>query len=404
VKPLFLLWLPLAAGAGAGAWALASWRNQPPEVQFARVLRETITSSVPTNGKVEPVEWAEARAERAGPVQEILIQRGQRVKRDDALVRIDSNEAQAELTAAQARITQIRAELEVLERGGRSTDLAEIASGLERARLDVQIAQKEHDALARLQEKQAATPFEVAAAKERVDRAQLQIRSLEERRASLVAAPDRTAARARLRDAEAAATLAEQRIKMSVVRAPIDGVIYQFDLKRGAYLNAGDVVAWIGRLERVRVKVFVDEPDLGRVSAHMPVVITWDALPGHQWKGEVDRTPTQIVALGTRQVGEVVCIIQNPQGDLLPGTNVNAEIQSQSAANALAIPKEALRREPGQTGVFVLSGDRLAWKNLTLGLSNTTRVQVEGLNQGDAVALASEKPLKDGMVVRPVFP
>jgi len=402
LRPLW--WLLAALGGAMGVWAIASWRNQPPQVQFARVTREVITTSVPTNGKVEPIEWAEARAERSGPVQEILVQRGQRVRHDEPLVRIDSNEAQAELTAAQARITQIRAELEVLDRGGRASDLTEISSGLERARLDLQIAQKDYDALVRLQEKQAATPFEAAAAKERVDRAQLQIRSLEQRRAALVAAPDRTAAQARLRDAEAAATLAEQRIKMSAVRAPIDGVIYQFDLKRGAYLNAGDLVASIGRLERVRVKVFVDEPDLGRVGKGMPVVITWDALPGHQWKGEVDRAPMQIVALGTRQVGEVVCVIQNPDGDLLPGTNVNAEIQSQSVANALAIPKETLRREPGQTGVFVLSGDRLAWKKVTLGVANTTRTQVDGLNEGDAVALPSEKPLKDGMAVRPVFP
>ncbi len=399
-----LAWLLVAAAAAAGIWALEGWRNQPPEVQFARVTRDTIVSSVPTNGKVEPIEWAEARAERAGPVQEILVQRGQRVTRDEPVVRIDSSEAQAELTAAQARITQIQSDLEVLASGGRSTDLAEIASGIDRARLDLQTAQKEHDALVRLQEKQAATAFEVAAAKERVDRAQLQIRSLEQRRASLVAVTDRTAAQARLRDAEAAASLAGQRIRMSVVRAPIDGVIYQFDLKRGAYLNAGDVVAVIGRLEQVRVKVFVDEPDLGRVGRRMPVVITWDALPGHQWKGEVDRTPTQIVALGTRQVGEVVCSIQNPQGDLLPGTNVNAEIQSQSAADVLAIPKETVRRELGQAGVFTLAGDRLAWKKVTLGLANTTRTQVDGLNEGDAVALPSEKTLKDGMQVRPVFP
>ena len=42
--------------------------------------------------------------------------------------------------------------------------------------------------------------------------------------------------------------------------------MYQFDLKPGAYLNAGDMVATIGRLDRVRVKVYVDEPDLGRVT------------------------------------------------------------------------------------------------------------------------------------------
>jgi HlyD family secretion protein len=148
----------------------------------------------------------------------------------------------------------------------------------------------------------------------------------------------------------------------------------------------------------------VDEPDLGRVAKGMPVVITWDALPGRQWKGEVDKQPTEVVALGTRQVGEVVCVIQNPSLELLPGTNVFAEIRSQTVENALTIPKEVVRREMGRPGVLVLNGNKLEWRDLTLGIGNTTRVQVDGLKEGDAVALPSDKPLKPGMQVTPVLP
>lgn len=400
-----LIWVFVIAGIVTAIWALVSWKRQPPEVPFARVTREMITSSVPTNGKVEPIEWAAARAERSGPVQKILIQRGQQVVRDAPLVELDNADARAELASAQARISQIRAELDVINKGGRATDLAEISSGLARARLDLQAAQKDYDQLTRLEAKQAATPAEVAAAKERVDRAQLQIKSFEERRAALAAAPpDRAAAEARLHDAQAAAALAEQRIRASAVRAPIDGVVYQFDLKPGAYLNAGDSVAAIGRLDQVRVNVFVDEPDLGRVAKGMPVVITWDAMPGREWTGEVDRAPTQIVPLGARQVGEVVCLIQNPDRDLLPGTNVNVEIRSQVVPNALTIPKEAVRRESGHTGVFTLADDRLLWKKVTLGIGNAARTQVDGLSDGDAVALPTDRQLKNGMTVRPVFP
>ena len=46
---------------------------------------------------------------------------------------------------------------------------------------------------------------------------------------------------------------------------------------------------------------------------------------------------------------------------------------------------------------------RLAWKKITLGVANTTRTQVEGLSESDAVALPSDKPLKEGMVVAPRF-
>ena len=403
MRPSAILWVLALAGVGGLTWSLVNWRRQPPEIPFTKVVRESIVSSVSTNGKVEPIDSATARAERSGPVTAILIERGKHVEQDAPLVEIDASEAQAELASAQSRIEQTRAELAMFERGGRTTDLADISSGIEKAKLELAAAQKDFDSNTRLEAKGAATSLEVAAAKQRVDSAQLQIRSLEEKRVSLVAGPDRSAALARLHDAESAAKLAEQRIKQSVVRAPISGVVYQFDVKRGAYLNAGDIVAAIGKLERVKVNVYVDEPDLGRVHYGLPVSITWDALPGRTWKGTVDKTPSQVEALGSRQVGQVICVIENPDRDLLPGTNVTAEIRAESVENALTLPREAIRRELGQAGVFILSGDRVMWRKITMGIGNTTRAQVEGVGEGDSVALPSEKPLREGMVVKAVY-
>ncbi len=400
------LWLSLLSLVAVVAlvWQIISWRNQPTEVPFTKAIRETIVSSIATNGKVEPVEWAVARAERPGAVTKILIRRGQKVSQGEALVELDATEAQTDLAVANTRITQARAELDVLAKGGRSTDLTDISNNLERLKLDLDTAQRDHDTLARLLAKQAATKYEVLSAEQRIESIKLQIKALNDRKASLVGASDRTSAEARLQDAQAAAHLAESRIQMSTVKAPVSGTVYQFDLKQGAFLNSGDAVASIGLLDRVDVTVYVDEPDLGRVTKGMPVTITWDALPGRQWKGTVDKTPTQIVANGSRQVGEVICLIQNPDMDLLPGTNVNADIKSESVENALTIPKEAVRRESNQTGVFTLDGDRIVWRKITLNVNNTTRTQVEGLKDGDPVALPTEKPLKAGMQVKPIFP
>ncbi len=405
MRPRTILILLVLIAAGVLLWTLTRFKSQPLEVQFGHATIATIHSSVVTNGKVEPLESAVAKAERSGPVAKILIQRGQNVAAGAALVELDSSEAHAQLASAQAKIAEARAQLDLLAHGGRSTDLAEISAGIDRARLDLSNAQKDYDRLERLEQKQAATRAEVDAAKQRVDAARLQIESFEKRRAALVSAPDRAAAEARLNDAEAAAKLAQVQIDQSVVRAPIEGTVYQFDIKPGAYLTAGDTVASIGRLNRVRVNVWVDEPDLGRVAKGMPVVITWVAMPGRHWDGEVDRMPTEIVPLGTRQVGEVVCVIRNPDRDLLPGTNVDVEIRSQTVENAATVPKEAVRTEHGQPGVYLLRGDRIEWRRVELGVSNTTRIQIiAGLASGDAVALFSEKPLHDGMQVKPVFP
>ena len=99
MKARTFLWLLAIAGAGVLTWALLQLRSRPPEVQFVPVTRDTIHNSVVTNGKVEPIEWATARAERSGPVEKILIQRGQNVAKDAPLVELDATEARASFAA-----------------------------------------------------------------------------------------------------------------------------------------------------------------------------------------------------------------------------------------------------------------------------------------------------------------
>ena len=262
----------------------------------------------------------------------------------------------------------------------------------------------DHDASA-ANAKNAATKAELQVARQAVERAEQQIQSLERRRASLVTQPDRAAAQARLDEAQSGAAAASQRLATAQIQSPMSGILYRFEAKPGGYLNPGDLVAEVGRLNQLRVRVYVDEPDLGRVEKGMPVTITWDAMPGRQWKGFVESIPLQVIALGTRQVGEVICTIDNPDLTLVPGTNINAEIRSKVAENTIGVPKEVIRRQGTQTGVFLLDGGKIAWRPVRVGISSVTRVQIlEGLKEGEAVALPIDKAIKVGDEVKPIFP
>lgn len=395
----------VAVLAAAAIWMTYARKSAPPEVPFAKVRRERLVSNLVTNGKVEPLEWVAVRAGRSGLVEKVLVERGSMVGRGAPLVELSSRDAEAELASAVSRIAQARAELETMDRGGRAAELAEIQGALERGRLELATARANRDSLNRLMAKHAATGQEAKDAEEQVRRFEAQIKLLGAKRAALVPAEERRAAEARLKDAEAAALLARRKMELGVVRAPIAGVVYQLAARRGGYLNPGDAVANVGSVEKVRVSVYVDEPELGRVAKGMPVSIGWDALPEKRWQGTVEKLPTEIVAVGTRQVGEVVCVIQNQGLELLPGTNINAEVRSRVVESALTIPKEALRREGSQVGVLLLRGDRVAWRPIVLGASSVTRTEVkDGLNDGDAIALPSERVLSNGAVVKPVFP
>lgn len=398
-------WLIASLGA---ATVLAAWiiskKTTPPEIEFTKVARENIVSSLSTNGKVEPIEWMPARAERAGVVARVLVSRGQLVKKGQPLVELDTRVAQAELSKAQAGIEQAQTEEKVLDQGGRIAERQQVDADLARARLDFDVAQKQVQVLQRLVAKQAATKVELDAATQTADQLRLHIQALEARKGSLVTPVDKDLAKSKLQEAQASAQIARTNLELSIVRAPMDGVLYDFDLKQGTFVNPGDLIGRVGKLDRVRVTVYVDEPDLGRLRTGEPVVITWDAISGHQWKGEVDKLPTQVVKLDTRQVGEVGCIIENPDRDLLPNANITAEIEATSAPNALVLPKEAIRRQGSESGVFLLRGDRVMWRKVNLGVSSYTRTQVvSDLQPGDAVALPTERTLKDGMRVTPVF-
>jgi HlyD family secretion protein len=314
---------------------------------------------------------------------------------------IESRDARSSLDAAEARVAQVKAEMEVFDRGGRSAEIAEIDGAAARLKLQLKAGERDLESSQRLAEKKYATAQEVSQAQDQVEQLQSQIRALDAKRAALVMPSDKAAAQARLRDAEAAVEIARRRLELGVVRAPIGGTVYQVEPKTGAYLEPGSELARIGRVDKLRVTVYVDEPELGRVAVGMPVTITWDALAAKEWKGAVEKVPAQIVAFGTRQVGEVICVIDNPGRELYPGANVNAAIRSRAVENALTIPKETLRRENGVEGVYVVANGLLKWQPVKTGVSNVTRTQVlDGLKAGDAVLLPSERPLKDGMIVK----
>lgn len=398
-----LLWLVLGVAVVAGAW-LYIRRPAVPTVLFAKTARQNLSNVLSTNGKVEPAEYVDVHVQSPGLVKTVRVHNGDSVRKDQILAELSEPGLQQELDAAVAREAQARADLSTLEAGGRTSDAAEIDGTINRLKSDRDAAQRNLDALQRLLEKQAATAYEVQQARQSVRSLDVQIEAMQQRRAAIVGKGDLSGAQAHLAEARANVQLARTRIADDVIRSPIAGTIYDLPARAGAFLNAGDPVASIGKLNPVRVRVYVDEPELGRVAPGENVRITWDALPGKEWTGTVEKRPTEVVALGTRQVGEVLCTVDNPMHELVPGTNVNAFILTQVIDNALTIPKASVRRDGG-IGVFVLQpGNTVKWQPVVTGASDALHVEVvKGLRDGDAVSEATDLNLSNGQQVNPVF-
>ncbi len=400
-------WLVLLVPVLLGLWWVIGHSQSVPEVHVAAVTRGRIESSVPTNGKVEPVQWAAAGAEMAGVVQSVYIARGDQVKAGQPLVALDLTAAKAELAAALAKEKEAQVDAQTLGAGGKPAQLSTVGSSITNAQNAVDVAQRNYDSLLRLQANNAATKFQVMEAQDMLQRAKLQLAAAQGQKSTLVTTNDISVAKARYQDAQAEVASARHRLELGVIRAPMDGLVYQFDTKVGTYLQPGQLVATVGNLDKVKVTVYVDEPDLGRVGNRNQVVITWDARPGQKWAGTVDKLPTQVVALGTRTVGEVSTVVDNPNHDLLPGVTVNATIISSTAENTVLMTKAGLRYQNGVAGAFKVSRDRIDWTPVRTGISDVNSVQLlSGLNPGDKVLDRVIEPvdaeIRDGMRVKPV--
>ena len=176
-----LLLLPLLVVVAVIGWGIFR-KSTPPAVTFSRVKRETLVSTLPTNGKVEPFQWQAVRAQAAGLVSRVDAVEGHPVANGAALAVMTDPSLEADIDTAQAKVAEAEANVASLEAGPRPAELTEIENGVARANLELQQAEREQAALQRLADKQAATAVEVTAARDKVEQLKLQIAGLERRR------------------------------------------------------------------------------------------------------------------------------------------------------------------------------------------------------------------------------
>jgi multidrug efflux pump subunit AcrA (membrane-fusion protein) len=133
----YVISLVILALLGVGVWQALEWRNQPPAIAFAEATRTDIASVVSTNGKVEPSESAQARAETAGRVDKILVKLRQQVKAGDALVELDTAQLRHDLEAAEARIAAVQADLDLINSGGRPAERVALQTQIDQANVEL---------------------------------------------------------------------------------------------------------------------------------------------------------------------------------------------------------------------------------------------------------------------------
>lgn len=375
------------------------------EVRVAGVNHQNLISSVSTNGKVEPVEEYQAHATTPGVVAKIFVQVGQKVKAGDMLIKLNDSEAAARLASATAVLRSAEVTAQDIEHNGSTDERIGMSGDLSRAQMQQKQAASDIAALRQLQQKGAASAAEVTAAEQRLATANSTLHGLQQRSTQRYSSAERTRAQAQLADAQAAVRAAQAGYDGANLRTPIPGTVYSIPVSEYDFVPAGEDLMDVADLNRIVVRAYFDEPEIGKLSAGQAVKIVWDAKPNQTWHGHIDRAPTTVITYGTRNVGECLITVDDARGDLLPNTNVTVTVTTSQRFNVLSIPREALHTESSVDYVYRVVAGKLVRTKVQVGALNLTRVEIiSGLTEKDTVALnaTNNRDLSNGLAVKVV--
>ncbi len=387
-----------------------SGRQPVARVAVVHAVRENLNASVSSNGKVEPIMPYDMRAQFPTFVEKVYATEGQALKRGQVLLTLVGDQVRADLARAQEQLIAAQDELRAAHAGGAADERARIESDLQKAEAERTRLLREREALERLVAKQAATKEELDQNQIALQNAEADWQRLEKIKAELARRAGLDVKRAVLMTQQAREQVRalEEQVRSAQVVAPVDGTLYSLRVHPRDYVKVGDLLAEVADLHRVRVRAFIDEPDLGLLEPGQVVEITWDAMPDRTWYGRTELIPKQVVTRGTRSVAEVLCSVENDKLELLPNTNVDVRIHLRERQNALVVPRGAVHLEGTRRYVFVVENgsfraSRLQKREIHVGIASATNYEVlDGLRDGETVALPSDVELRNGMSVRVV--
>lgn len=398
-----MLWLGAGIAVAATAVSFGARSDDARDVPVAVVARKDVSAWISSNGKVEPSDPQVVVARFDTLIRDVFVTEGAAVSVGQRLLTLDATELHAALARTREEYLGAQEQMQSAKDGGRESELARAEGDLARTDARLTKLRSDRDVLQRLADNRAVTRDELAEATVALQQAESERVFLARREASARQHATSDAERAVFLAERARQTILalEDQLRSADVVATRAGTVYHLPARAGQYVRIGDTLAEIADLHAVRVRAFIDEPELGSIGAGQDVVIARDALTGRSWTGRTEQMPTSVVPRGGRSVGEVLCSVDNADMKLLPNVNVDVRVRTAVRSHALTVPRSAVHAAGDTRYVFVVRDGRLRQQPISVGVASASEYEViRGLSEGDVVALGNEPDRHDGLVVR----
>lgn len=340
----------LALGA-AGGWYLfaepasnaretAGPRGRSVPVEVALAQAGHAATLVRATGTLTASDAVVVQPEISGRVTAVLFEQGQAVPADGPLIQLDPTSHEAELTKAEAALALAR------ENYNRSESLS---------------------------------------------------------RRGATAAQTLDEARAALRTAEAEVTLAQQRLSDTDIRAPFDGVVGLKQLSVGRYVEPGDELVALERIDPLYLDFRLSERWLAKLVPGDTVAVSVDALPGETFIGTITALDPKVDVNG--RAVQLRATVPNADRSLRPGLFARVAIELDERPNAVLVPEAAVVLQEAGAIVYRIAEGRALLTPVTTGVRRNGQVEiVKGLAAGDTVVVNGHVRLRDQAQVEIVPP
>ena len=355
-KTLLRIVISLVVLGAAGWGARTIWRQVSPGlfgtkredvVPTTKVRTATISEEIIAVGRLRAVFSTDIRSEINGRIAKIMAVDGQRLKRDEDILRLDQQDI--------------------------LTQLAEMERTIEGAKLRTLRARRDHERQLELQKRGVVTS-----------------KDLEDSRINLSLSENDTAI------SESRLANLRDKLTKTIIQAPHDGTLLLKDLTEGqvvtsaAAQSGGTVLGEVADLSLLMIRTNINEIDVARLKVGDVARVRVDAMRSVQMTGTIKRIATSALeSAGDRtRVFPVDVVLDDPDQRLRPGmsatvmfTLARAENVNALALSAVFSTAEALRY------VFIRKGLGFEVRQVEIGIADTRYVEItSGLKIGDEVA------------------
>jgi len=383
------------------------------EVETSRASGETNTV-LSASGYIVAHHKINVNSKVTGRVESIGVEKGDKVKEGQVLVRLESQEFRAQEEQARGYVQTAAGRLAELQNGSRPEEVQQAEHNLSEARATAANDKISLDRNKDLFTQGVSSKQALDDAIAKYESSQQRVNSLEQSfRMSKIGprAEQIEQARGSLTQAKGQLAYAQSQLEATLIRAPVNGTILERTAEKGELITAqfasaaeggpvGSVVA-LADLNDLQVELDISQDDFARLGAKQKGIVSVDAFPDRKYQGVI----AEISPEANRQKATVQVKVQilNPDEFLRPEMNASVRFlpkEGEARGSGVFVPTAAVRSDGAKKYVFVVTGSRVDRRDISVVGPRSGGFAVEGVKEGDTLVTTAPATLKDGNPVK----